>query len=457
MAELEEIFTHFLDGDEAPADTYPLSADNAEDLAVALRVTKQLQGLRTPAPPTAHSDSRAAFLEHARALGQPAQETGEDALQHSLRLRAAGASIDDCAQAHPHHAYEVRTGLTLIDTLHAAVGGEVPRRAGSVLAAQRRGFLAAARQRTHRSRALLAPARSWQEWLRAPTWARVAVAVLALAALSAFGRTAVIGASGALPGDVLYPVKRVTEQAQLLLTRNETQRAALHERFDEIRRLEAEQVTNQGREVTLRIPGVIESMMDGVWMLYGLQQPVIVSGDALLDGQPAPGQQVLIIAYSDGNGQLLARQVEIMAVPAALSTATPTATATPRIFPAPPTDTPRPLRPTATPMPVWVAPDTPTPASTRTPTPPPSLTATATAAPTITVAATSAPSLTASPGPSPSDTSTPEPAPTDTPTPEPAPTDTPTPELLPTDTPTPDPLPTDTPTSEPAATETPAL
>lgn len=440
MAELEEIFAASLDGDESQVDVHPLAPENAADLAAALELTQRLQSLHTPAPPAALNDDRAAFLDRARTLGQPAPEREEEAFQHSLQLQAAGASADDCAQAHPHYAYELRTNLALVETIRAALAGQVPVRSGAVLAGQRKAFLAAtAAQRRAALRERREAARRPQGWLRAPVWARVAAAVVLILALSAFGRTAVTRASYALPGDVLYPVKRVAEQAQLWLAASDSQRAALHERFNQTRLHEAEQVAEQGRLAMLQIPGVIDSMMDGVWMLRGLQQPIVIPGDAVLNGDPATGRQVLIIAYSDGKGQLLARQVEIIAAPVATPTATPTATATMRIFPAPPTDTPRPPLPTATLLPIFVDTATPAPAPTRTPTrtpsPLPSMTATATSEPTATATAPSEPSPTASSEPSPSETPTLEPAPTDTPTPEPAPTDTPTLEPLPTDTP----------------------
>ena len=61
----------------------------------------------------------------------------------------------------------------------------------------------------------------WQDWtvaFRQPAWRFAFVAVLLLILALGFGRTAVTLASDALPGDALYPVKRLTERTRMVLT-----------------------------------------------------------------------------------------------------------------------------------------------------------------------------------------------------------------------------------------------
>jgi hypothetical protein len=217
---------------------------------------------------------------------------------------------------------------------------------------------------------------------------------MVLVLLLGFGRSAVTVASGALPGDTLYPVKRLAEQTRLVLTVDSAQREQLQSQIDETRRLEADQVAAQGRQVLVELPGVIASIAGNTWTIYGLKEPVLLTSETSVQGVPAVGKTAWIQAWSDGQGNLVARQVLILAdePPEQRSYDTPVpppAVITPRgggVLPPRPT----PLRPTPT--------DSPWPTETV------AVVITSTATSTPTLIATPSATVTTTPSASPSAT-----------------------------------------------------
>ena len=77
-----------------------------------------------------------------------------------------------------------------------------------------------------------------------PRWAAVAVSVVVALLLGGVGTVAAAG--GALPGDLLYPVKLTTEQARLAFTLSDTGKARLHIELAERRVSELTEAAYQG-------------------------------------------------------------------------------------------------------------------------------------------------------------------------------------------------------------------
>ncbi len=98
-----------------------------------------------------------------------------------------------------------------------------------------------------------------REWLAPvrpvaiPRFAMVTVGVLLALIVSSTSLSPAV--SAAIPGDALYPVKRMGESLQLLVARDEAQKEALHELFSERRDQEIDQATAAGRvtEVSWRV------------------------------------------------------------------------------------------------------------------------------------------------------------------------------------------------------------
>ncbi len=512
-------------------DEYP---HHAAELLLLLTTVADLQSVgnvRSKWEAGAAIDARQGFLARATVLRTRPEVSIEDALDASIQMIAAGASIETCLETFPGHSVELRALLVPV-SIAQRPWQPAPKQPRNVVLSRRRDFLTAAAALRSAS-VVTAPVEShsvappaipasrrpdrpaapppppwWQDWtvaFRQPAWRFAFVAVLLLILALGFGRTAVTLASDALPGDALYPVKRLTERTRMVLTVNPQERVKLEEDLDQVRLMEVKQVVAQGRQEPVEIPGVIGFITGDTWSIVGLDSPVIVPKGIVKGRVPRVGNRVLITALPDSQGRLVASGIVVLKDRPIRSVPddTPTPSTQPTRHRA--TEEPnsgaipvRPTRPRPTPtdvvwptatapalftatatfMPSVIGSPTPiatltgTPVSTDTSTPPLFGTPTSIPEPTGTVTGTQVPS-TSTPGTSITETSTPEPQPTSTPepqptsTPEPQPTSTPepqptsTPEPQPTSTPepqptsTPEPQPTSTPEPQPTSTPEP--
>ena len=309
-------------------DAYPHHAAELGSLLTTIADLQQVGNIRTKSEAAAATDARRSFLAHATALRDHPKVSIEDALDASIQMTAAGATIDTCLETYPQHATELRA---LLQAVFLARQDQlpVPPRPRKTVLSQRRAYVAAA---DALKPVRLAPVASvaarttpqpvaapsppwWQTWgniFRQPQWRGAMAVALMLILVIGFGRTAVTVASGALPGDALYPVKILAEQTRLVLTADNEQRAQLEQQFNQTRLEEAGSVATEGRQVLVQLPGVIESIDGDTWTIFGLDRPVLVPREAMLQGAPGVGKRVLIIAWSDGQGNLVARQITIL-------------------------------------------------------------------------------------------------------------------------------------------------
>lgn len=91
------------------------------------------------------------------------------------------------------------------------------------------------------------PAPRPNQWYQRPLFAYLAIVALMLVAVFGGGAVTVMAAGSALPGDVLYPVKLNTEQAQLNLTSNPERQAELYLQFAQHRLEEMNALTALGQ------------------------------------------------------------------------------------------------------------------------------------------------------------------------------------------------------------------
>ena len=315
----------------------------------------------------------------------------------------AGKPIAECLEGHEALGAEIRPLLATVAVARRAEA--VPPRSPQAVAEAKADFLAAAAARRREMqqaavRQRREPRLSWPLPRRVSAWATVSVtAVLVLALLTG---TAVAASARSLPGDLLYPVKRVVENAQLSVTRDPTARETLQKQLEQRRLEEVQEVIKLGRVVErLDFSGMIEALEPGSWVIGN--RTVLVDERTEVEGVPALGARAWVEARVEHPGELVALRIRILAPP---PTATP--------VPAPATEQP----PTAIP---------PTATCTATTAPPPIQTPAAVSRPTLRPpihtlepSATPEPLLTLTPTP------TATTAPTATPTPVP-----PTPTLTP--------------------------
>ncbi|MCZ7568016.1 MAG: hypothetical protein M5U01_05355 [Ardenticatenaceae bacterium] len=333
---------------------------------------------------------------------------------------------------------------------------------------------AAARVRTNRRpRPVTGPG-----WRRVFAWGVISSLLLVVITLGSN-----VSASNSLPGDALYPVKRVGERVLLLMDDS----ATVREELDSRRQREALELLRLGRRARVRFSGELLDIHPNYWVISGRENDFTVMLDEKTDiiGRPEVGSRVRVEAETR-HGDLIALLLEVTPRPRA--PVPPPASRTP--LPPPPDPADSPLRsgsPTSHTVPAVAATPIPTASSTSTVPPTaepesrtsdsstersssaPSATSTSgvKVSPTSTVPASRTPSPiatrvqpTATPSPTATRTSpTAMPSPTVTvrpDDPDPSPTATPSPSPVP-DTPTPTVEPTNTPRSETVPLPTPKI
>jgi hypothetical protein len=287
----------------------------------------------------------------------------EFTLIECLDALAKGEPLEVILSRYPEDATHLRPLLQTAAALPALQLEPLP----STQIVARRSFLNQAgllRERAERRRWRL-PIR-----LLAPLTALVLLLVL-------FGQIVATSAA-ALPGDMLYPIKRTVEDARLALT---TDRDALSKQIEQERRNEVAALLRTGGTAEVEFAGPIEAIGQGGWQIAGLE--VRLASGTHIYGTSAPGRRVQVRGQV-ATGVLTATTITVEAGdPPLVSTAAPTATRTPtaaatRI--ATSTSTPRPsATPTRTPNPTATSTAVPTMIPTSEPTiappppPPPSL------------------------------------------------------------------------------------
>ncbi len=374
--------------------------DEAAALEPLLQLAAGLRALAMPAPAqdaAAVAGGRAWLLARAAALRQPAAMAVEDAFAASLDQLAAGASPDECLDAFPHYAGDLRPVLATVQALEGTVE-PVPLRSAATQSQGRQALLTAASGAARRGRASAAGTTSWLGALSGlfrPLARGWATAILLLLAFVLAGAT-VASARNAIPGDALYGLKRASEDVQRALTVRPESRSRLESALGQLRRDEAGLVAGEGREVELQFRGVITRMEGGLWEIEGVDVPLRVMPDLDVSGEVQVGSTVEVLAVADGLGGLVVQQVRLLVpalvpVPLVVPSATPTSTSSPSPTPSP-TDMPSAtLRPSDTPTAKPSPTDTSTPTATATPSPTTTATATPTATPTRTVTPTPTP------------------------------------------------------------------
>lgn len=94
-------------------------------------------------------------------------------------------------------------------------------------------------------------------------------------------------AANAIPGDLLYSVKRTSENIQLALTFDEIRRNELELEFDQRRLLEVEQLVEQNKVAVVEFKGTLETKGENLWIVEGhtvFIPPDIAGKDSFVEG-----------------------------------------------------------------------------------------------------------------------------------------------------------------------------
>lgn len=261
-----------------------------------------------------------------------------DTLADALAMRAAGVPLEEVlAQAGPDAGW-LRPMLTLageVEALGEAIAlpppdvslqrllahGNALRRAERLAprpVEPRANFFHALRQRLFRG------------GLSVATVAALVTVICLLGGTVSGGL--VLAAENSLPGQALYPVKRLGETIRLRLADDEQDRQRLEDTFSTLRRQEVEQLLNRNWSAKVVLTGQVQSFSASKLVVDQLE--VWLTPETNVLGEVGVGAKVQIEGETDSAGQLTAGTVTV-------------------IEPAPPTPTPVPPTPspTSTPLP----------------------------------------------------------------------------------------------------------
>lgn len=335
----------------------------------------------------------------------------DSVLDDCLTLLGEGASVEDCLARYPDHADDLRPFISLAS---AVKGVPTPRPDAAAVEIHRRQMLDAVKQSAARENGHVPVALGWVWRLVGGSHPRPVLrvtltfaAILLIVGLAA--STLLASATDSLPGQALYPLKRLGENIQLSLTLDPVARQQLRTEYRLERQREVRQVLDTGQRAALGFRGELQEIGEGFWIVGGLT--VALDDDTVIEGQPVVGSMAIVQALAPGDGTLQAAKLQALADPRML---TPVATVTLTLTPSPtPTTTPTPsaemtltATPTATSMPTSTEPAA---------TPEPSATPTMSASPGPTATYTPTKAEEAEPTDHPDEDHTDEPDPTDDP------------------------------------------
>ena len=230
----------------------------------------------------------------------------EDALDACVRELSAGASLEDCLTQYPSFREELEPLLSLALGLQSLRQQPAP----ATLQAGRRGVLQEA-ARLGRAQTRSKPRLRLPSWLSLQPLMQRGVAATVLASLLlvfVLGSGAAAVAASSLPGDALYPVKRITEEVRLLLAFDEQMRAQVIQELEERRREEAKAIASIRRVAEVSFGGVVEEIDNGRWTIGGV--PIELSDKTVMVGDVGLGTVVRVQVRSLSDGTLLALRIE---------------------------------------------------------------------------------------------------------------------------------------------------
>lgn len=117
-------------------------------------------------------------------------------------------------------------------------------------------------------------------------------------------------AASALPGDMLYSVKRVSESIQRLFTIDQDQQDTLEEQFNQRRLKEIEQLIQQQRAAVVEFRGILEAKGENLWIIAGYT--IFLPEDIVVEGDPQEGDMVKVVGLLRTNNVLVADSIKIV-------------------------------------------------------------------------------------------------------------------------------------------------
>ncbi len=216
-----------------------------------------------------------------------------------LRALESGTDLESVLRQYPDLAVELRPLLETAERAFAMSAAEIPQDAVSRGRTKILQHAAAMRKTEAQTQKSMVFFRRWATSL-----------VLALVFL--LGGTGVVKASsGTLPGDNLYPVKRVWEEVRLWFEFNPAGREVLESEYEQERLDEIGELIAEGREETIVFSGVVTSMNDLHWIISDV--PVQITADTKLPVETISfGAPVSVVGRTNTQGFIQAQSINLL-------------------------------------------------------------------------------------------------------------------------------------------------
>jgi hypothetical protein len=138
----------------------------------------------------------------------------------------------------------------------------------------------------------------------------VTMTVTAVLTLSMATLLLIYLAGDTLPGDFLYGLKRVSENAQLSLSVDPARRTELTYQFNQRRLAELNQLFQQKRAAVVEFSGALETKGENLWIIAGYT--VLIPADVAIHGNPHEGDVVEVMGFLRTNQVLVADTIQII-------------------------------------------------------------------------------------------------------------------------------------------------
>lgn len=219
----------------------------------------------------------------------------EDIIITALEEMEQGQPIEEILERYPQYAGDLRpilettTGLGQLVTAPSAKAQQT----------SRDSFLAEAQHLRQSS----------QSQKAMPPWRRFFYSFASLAILVVLlGIIVVPPAADAIPGDILYPVKRSAESAQLFLA-PASEKEALRADFEQERNYEVYEMLEVGRDGRAGYVGVIKAIDDDAWEIGRIT--ALINDETVIIGDPEVGARVEAHCLVE-DGQVIAESLVIL-------------------------------------------------------------------------------------------------------------------------------------------------
>ena len=118
-------------------------------------------------------------------------------------------------------------------------------------------------------------------------------------------------ARNSIPGDLLYNVKRISENIQMSFTFDENRREALNDDFHQERLIEIEQLTRQHRAAVIHFDGILDTKGENLWVIEGVT--VFLPEDGLIiQGDPQEGDIIEVVGFLRTDTVLIADRITLL-------------------------------------------------------------------------------------------------------------------------------------------------